>query len=195
MEDNNSLVVSIVYIEVTSTTQGMGPQGPQGPTGSQGPQGAEGIPGPFGPTEPTGPTGPVGPTGPTGPASSGPDLIVFSNIGDTQIPANTANFIGRCKNTGATRGEAIVMMRSGRIVSIFGSCYNQTPDTGENITYILYKNNVQVASVVINRGETNAFQTGLNIPFNFGDFLTAKVANNMNFNLFGASFYVGIEYS
>jgi hypothetical protein len=122
-------------------------------------------------------------------------MIVFSNIGDSQIPAHTAHFIGRCKNTGATRGEAIVMLRSGRIVSVFGSCYNQTPDTLENITFYLYKNHVQVATAVINRGETNAYQTGLNIPFNFGDFLTAKVANNMYVNLFDASFYVGIEYS
>jgi hypothetical protein len=160
--------------------------------GPIGPRGFDGQTGPVGPTGPTGPQGPPGPTGPPGPGS---DMIVFSNIGDSQIPANTAHFIGRCKNTGATRGEAIIILRTGRIVSVFGSCYNQTPDTLENITFILYKNHVQVATAVINRGETNAYQTGLNIPLNFGDFLTAKVANNMNVNLFDASFYVGIEYS
>jgi hypothetical protein len=157
--------------------------------------GVTGPTGPTGPQAPQGPPGPTGPTGSTGPAGHSYDVIVFSNIGDTMIIANTSNYIGRCKNTGATRGEVIVMMRSRRVLSIFASCYNQTPDTLENITYYLYKNNVQVASVVINRGETNAFQTGLNIPFLFGDFFTAKLVNNMIVNLFDASFYVGIEYS
>jgi hypothetical protein len=73
----------------------------------------------FGPGG-TGPTDPTGPTGPTGPAGHGSDLLIFSNVGDAAIQSNATNFLGRCKNTGSV-GEAITMLRSGYVNSIFAS--------------------------------------------------------------------------
>jgi hypothetical protein len=189
----------------------MGPQGPQGPTGPQGPQGAQGVAGPAGPTGPqgnpgpigpqglpgstgaVGPTGPTGPTGPAGPAGPGSDLLVFSNVGDAAINNGASNYLGRCKNTGSNR-EAIVMLRSGAVTSLFASSYSQTiSSTLGNppppVAYNLEKNGSIIA------GATNNYQTGLNIPFVFGDFFSVNVVNNMSVPLNTTSFYVGIQYS
>jgi hypothetical protein len=171
----------------------MGPQGPQSSTGPQGPQGPQGIPGPTGPT---GPTGSVGPTGPTGPASPGSDLLVFSNVGDSPITINATNFLGRCKNTGSN-AEAIVMLKSGNVRSIIASSYSQVVGGvgTESITYRLFRNGTQVASVTITQGNSNASQTGLSILFLFGDYFTANVTNNLGVDLLRTSFYVGLDYS
>jgi hypothetical protein len=143
---------------------------------------------------PTGPTGPAGPTGPTGP---GADLLVYSNVADAGIPVNATNFLGRCKNTGDV-GEEIVMLRQGRVVSIYATSYTQQPDANQNFVYSLLLNNTIVATLTIGPGNSVASQTGLNIPFNFGDRFTVNVRNSSTNQsgpiLATTSFFVGVEY-
>jgi hypothetical protein len=188
----------------TGPTGPQGPPGPTGPTGPQGPQGAQcpmGPPGPQGDTGPQGPSGqqgipgPQGPPGPTGPAGPGSDLIIFSNVGDSSILPLTTTFIGRCRITD-TPPEAIVMLKQGIITSVFASSYSTSPGAGLSIVYDLFKNGSSiVATLTIIQGNTNAYLSGLNIPFVFGDYFTLRVSNNMNIPLPATSFYVGIEYS
>jgi hypothetical protein len=83
--------------------------------------------------------GPQEPTGPTGPAGPGSYELVFSNVGDSYIGAVEVSYLGRCKNTGSI-GEAIVMLRPEIVTSIFASSYSQSPASGQNRVYNLFKN-------------------------------------------------------
>jgi hypothetical protein len=87
------------------------------------------------------------------------------------------------------------MLKQGIVTTLFASSYSTSPGPGLSIVYSLFKNGSLAASITITPGNTNASQTGLNIPFNFGDWFTARVTNNMNIPLPATSFYVGVEYS
>jgi hypothetical protein len=91
-----------------------------------------------------------------------------------------------------------MMLRSGYVNSIFAYSYSQSPSSpDENIIYNLFKNDsmTPVASLTITDSNVSAFQTGLNIPFNFGDYFTVSVKNGMSMSLTATSFYISIQYT
>jgi hypothetical protein len=99
-------------------------------------------------------------------------------------------------------GEAIVMMRSGALKSLFASSYSQNisaPPFGNppppGVTVNIIKNGAIITQLPIPNGATNASQTGLNFPFVFGDWFTVNVRNDMAVALQNISVYLGIEYS
>jgi hypothetical protein len=94
------------------------------------------------------------------------------------------------------------MMRSGAVRALFASSYSQTispPPFGNppppGVTINIVKNGGIVTQLPIPNGATNGSQTGLNIPFVFGDWFAVNVRNDMAEALQTVSVYRGVEYS
>jgi hypothetical protein len=88
------------------------------------------------------------------------------------------------------------MLRPGHIETLAASSYNQVSNgSGEpGIIITLEKNNAILFQFPINNGTTSNLLTGLNLPFNVGEWFAVNVRNNMTTDLTRVSFYIGIVY-
>jgi hypothetical protein len=120
------------------------------------------------------------------------ETLVFSNVGDTAIAANSTVFLGRCKTLAPGNEEVILMLHDGKVNKIFASTYTYNVPSGQSVSIDLFKNNgsTPVKTVVIPPGQSSVYDGSFSDSFSFGSWYSVRVKNNTSNPISRCSVYV-----